>query len=111
MSIKDTKDQANKDSSHLQLLCSLFQQSLSGFTLLDHLTELIHFVVVLLHLSSQLIPLLDHILQLHLSFTSLLLCFGLLLTQQRIALSNSKIINYEDRRKRKMFFSLLEIRE
>lgn len=94
MQIKNTEKERNQvnlvfsHKFHLQLLRSLFQQSVCGFALLDCLIQLIHFAALLLHLSSQLISLQDQILQLHLSCTSLLLCFDLLLTQQGVALGD-----------------------
>ena len=87
-------DQEFAPVSHLQLLRFLLQQSLSGLTLLDGLTQLIHLAALLLHLLSQLISLLAQLPQLHLGCARLLLCVDPLFTQQSIVL--------EDRTKRRM---------
>lgn len=71
---------------HLQLLCSLLQKPLRGSELLDGLIQLIHFQVLLLHLSLQLISLQDQILHLRISRESLLFRPGLVFTQLNVAL-------------------------
>lgn len=75
---------------HLQLLCSLLQKPLCGSELLDGLIQLIHFQVLLLHLSLQLISLQDQILHLRISREPLLFRPGLLFTQLNVTLRDRR---------------------